>query len=151
MADRQAAEARHPTARTAWALALASLAPFLALSIAISLAGKNSGWMPLLGDAFRTWSAIALGFLGGIRWGLALGREQTVTLALAAIPVIVGWLALFAPPAIGIAVVMLAHCAQGAWDSLSAGRTMPDWFAMQRIAVTLVIAATHIAVFLVMF
>lgn len=147
-------EATPAARRAAWMLALASLVPFVVLAIAVLAAGRGGGWFLFLVDGFKIWSAVTLSFLGGIRWGLGLRDDATAGsgLAAAVLPAIIGWLALFAPDQAGLAVLLLAHCAHGAWDSLSATRRMaPAWFGEMRIVVTLVVAAAHIAVFVAVF
>jgi len=131
-------------------LALASFLPFLFLAAMMVLVGAHSTWSSVAIDGFKTWSAIVLALLGGIRWGLALRADQTrgAPIAFAAFAALVGWVALFAPGGIGVGILLLAHCAQGAWDSISAQRgATPAWFGTIRIVWTLLVAAAHIAVF----
>jgi hypothetical protein len=132
--------------RLAWALALAGYLPFLFLAAALLLAGKTHPFGTVLADAFRTYGAIILSFLGGIRWGLALaGRPAPVRdLAFSVLPALLAWFSLFFQPVVSVAVLLLGFCAQGAWDSLSihAGRA-PHWFASLRITLTLLVALAH--------
>ena len=140
-----------PLARS---LTLASLAPFVLLAAAILIAGRSSGWFVFLVDAFKTWSAVTLAFLGGARFafGLRQAGPGAARLSVAGLPALVGWLALFAPVRIGLAILLLVHCAQGAWDSISATRQeVPAWYGSMRIVATLVMAAAHIAVFVAVF
>ena len=129
--------------RLAWALALAGLLPFAALAIAIALLGSGHPLQQALLDAIRTYGAVILSFLGGIRWGFAL-RETPADpkgIGLSVLPSIVGWLALFLPPTASLGILLLAFCAQGAWDSLAIhGGKGPAWFAGIRIALTLLVA-----------
>ncbi|GIL02431.1 MAG: hypothetical protein BroJett030_23300 [Alphaproteobacteria bacterium] len=132
--------------QAAWALALAGLLPLVLIAVAMALTGQTSGWFGLLTDAFRTWSAVTLAFLGGIRWGAALQREPlAAAFAVAVIPAVAGWLALFAPGAVGVGILLVGHCAQGAWDSLSASRqALARWFGEMRTVATLAAAAAHV-------
>ena len=132
--------------RTAWLLSLAGFLPFLVLAIGMVLSGRNGVWFVLFADAFKTWSAIILSFLGGIRWGMAL-RETQVSVSRLVFSVagaIAGWISLFLPDALCLMVLLVAYCGQGAWDSFSihAGQA-PAWFARLRITLTLLVAASH--------
>ncbi len=136
--------------KTAWVLALAGFAPFAFLALALLFFGRTSALHGLLLDAFRTYSAIILSFLGGIRWGMAL-REEPVdyrSLAFSVVPSLTGWFALFLPDTVGLPVLLVAYCAQGAWDSISihAGKA-PAWFASVRIVLTLLVAFAHLLAF----
>ena len=79
-----------------WAIALAGMAPFPAAALAYLYgpADLRAGSLTML----LTWSAIMLGFLGGIRWGLESGRAQPrwTRLAQSVISPIAGWSLLFA-------------------------------------------------------
>ena len=128
------------------------LVQFLAGSVLAGLllvGGGHGVWSAVTVDAFKTWSAITLSFLGGIRFGLGLRTDKPDNLpVLVLVPAAIGWVALFAPDNIGVAVLLLAQCAQGAWDSLSASRgATPSWFGNSRIVWTLLVATAHIAVF----
>jgi hypothetical protein len=130
----------------AWTLALAGYLPFLAIAVALMLLGNTHPFQTVLADAFRTYGAIILSFLGGVRWGLAL-RDQPVPvrdLVFSVIPAIAAWFSLFLPAPVSVAILLLGFCAQGAWDSLSmhAGRG-PQWYAQLRITLTLIVALAH--------
>ncbi len=61
-----------PAPRSLWAIALFGMAPF-PLSALTYLYGPADLSGPAL-TVLLTWSAVMLGFLGGIRWGLESGR-----------------------------------------------------------------------------
>lgn len=84
------------TPRPLWAIALLGLSPF-PVSALLYLYGPNDLAGPALSLLF-TWSAIMLGFLGGIRWGLESGRAEPrwTRLAQSVISPIAGWSLLFA-------------------------------------------------------
>ena len=79
-----------------WVIALLGLSPFPASALAY-VYGPSALSDPALG-VLLTWSAIMLGFLGGIRWGLESGRAQPrwTRLAQSVLSPIVGWTLLFA-------------------------------------------------------
>lgn len=132
--------------RLAWTLALAGFLPFLLTAGGLLLLGKTNALHPVLADAFRTYGAVILSFLGGIRWGLALNGKPVpaADLAFSVIPAIAAWISLFLAPAVSVAVLLLGFCAQGAWDSLSIHAGMaPAWFAKLRITLTLMVALAH--------
>ncbi len=132
---------------------IASLVPVAVLVAAIVVTGGHGVWTASLVDAFKTWSAITLSLLGGIRLGLALrGPGSGTQTAFAVLPAAVGWAALFLPDHVGVAILLLAHCAVGAWDSFSASReAAPAWFGNLRIVWTLLAAAAHIAFFVAIY
>ncbi len=136
--------------RTAWLLALAGFAPFAFLALALLVSGTTSAFHGLFLDAFRTYSAIILSFLGGIRWGMALRDDPVdhVSLGFSVVPSLAGWFALFLPASLGVPVLLVAYCAQGAWDSVSihSGKA-PAWFAELRIWLTLLVAFAHLVAF----
>ena len=143
--------------RAAWLLSLSGFLPFLVLSVGLLLSGQNGVWYPLLADGFKTWSAIILSFLGGIRWGMALrdspmSRSSLSRLVFSVVASIIGWISLFLPDALCLMVLLVAFCAQGAWDSFSihAGQA-PAWFARLRITLTLLVAASHAIALLALF
>ena len=109
---------------------------------------------PIL-NAYRAYSIAILSFLGGIRWGQAIGREQNgtdgnwISLIGSVIPSLLAWSTVFMPPLGAIAVLLLGFCAQGAWDAWSAqAGKLPAWFSPLRITLTLVVAASHAGMFL---
>jgi Protein of unknown function (DUF3429) len=131
---------------TAWALSLAGYLPFVAIATALLLLGKTHPLQTVLVDAFRTYGAIILSFLGGVRWGLAM-RTQPVPvkdIVFSVVPAIAAWFALFLTAPVSVAVLLLCFCTQGAWDSLSvqAGRA-PQWYGQLRITLTLIVALAH--------
>jgi hypothetical protein len=132
-----------PLQKTAWYLSLAGFVPFGFLALAMLLLGPLHPMHTVLTDAFRVYAAVILSFLGGIRWGIALRTESArpAALVLSVVPAAIGWLAIFAPPVISIGTLLLAFCAQGAWDSRtfhSGGGLI--WFARIRIISTLLVA-----------
>lgn len=142
--------------RFAWVLGLGGLIPFVACAIVILFLGSQNPLTAPAVEIFRTYSVVILSFLGGIRWGHALLRAEdeitnpeAIVLVLSVIPSLVAWGTLFVDAPLAIGVLLVAFCAQGAWDSLSANADkLPKWFAPLRMLLTLVVAAAHIIVFL---
>lgn len=83
-----------------WIIALLGLSPFPA-SAATYVWGP-SDLMELALTVMLTWSAVMLGFLGGIRWGLESGRVEPrwPRLAVTVLSPIAGWILLFSRGAI---------------------------------------------------
>lgn len=146
-------EARNAAPGIAWAIALAGFLPFAAIAAALAIAGGASALTELLADAFRVWSLAVLSFLGGIRWGVTILRRDVTRWQMIwpVLPAILGWTAMFLPHAWAVVVLLVAYCAMGAWDSLSAQRgEMPGWYGNLRIVLTLLVAATHLVAFAVL-
>jgi len=92
---------------TAWIMSFAGLLPFLGLAIMLLFAGKNHALFIPLVELFKTWSAVILSFLGGIRWGLVVRDDNPTPGNLFApmIPVVLGWGALLMPEPLSILVL----------------------------------------------
>jgi hypothetical protein len=137
--------------RLAWPLAVLGLTPFAVLAMALLMLGASHPLRGVLTDLFRIYSALILAFLGGIRWGLALrdDPEHPIDLLYSAAPVIVGWATLVLPTHYSLLVLLVSHCGQGAWDSISFHRgRAPEWFARLRIVMTLLVVMAHLSAFL---
>ena len=138
--------------RTEWLLSIAAFAPMAMLAIMLVVTARsNASFLPLL-DAFKTFSAITLSFLGGMRWGGALHDNDTKPYVLFAtmVPAAIGWGSLFVPDAAGIGILLLAICAMGAWDSFALNaKDGTRWYASIRTVMTLAMALAHIGVLLV--
>jgi len=130
--------------RMAWTLSLAGFLPFAALALVLVALGEGHPLKDTVGDAARTYGAVILSFLGGIRWGLALLRQPSAQreLAISVLPAIAGWLSLFAPAPVSFGVLLIGFLAQGAWDSFSIqSGAAPAWFGPIRITLTVLVAA----------
>jgi Protein of unknown function (DUF3429) len=79
-----------------WIIALLGLAPF-PVSAGLYAYGPADAAGPAL-TLMITWSAIVLGFLGGVRWGLETGRPEPrwTRLAASTISPVAAWLLVFA-------------------------------------------------------
>jgi hypothetical protein len=130
--------ARIPT--TALVLGLAGLIPFVA--------GALSQWMalPLMPRSYGlsvivVYGAIILSFLGGIRWGTALGpydaRRQAMEFSASVAGSLAGLVAVFLAPVASLTLLIAGFLVQGLWDvtSVEAGR-LPPWFGRLRMILT---------------
>ena len=121
-------------------LGLAGLIPFVA--------GAAAQWtrIPLLpSDAGLklaiVYGAIILSFLGGIRWGTAIGPydqgRQTLEFSASVLGSLAGLAAVFLPNIPALALLIAGFLMQGLWDvmSVDAGR-LPHWFGRLRMILT---------------
>ena len=132
-------------------LALVGLVPFGVLTFWLYGIAPDHPWRQGTITLLTGYSAIVLSFLGGIRWGLAiLARtgEHRRDLILSAVPPLIGWMALVAPPPLVFVFLAVAFAAQGAWDSLTLPPgAAPDWFRRKRIQMTILVVAAMVLAF----
>lgn len=130
----------HGIPAAALALGLAGLLPFAAGALGL--------WfrLPFMGpDAalklITLYGAIILSFLGGIRWGTAIGpydsRRQTFEFSLSVIGSLAGLLACFLEAVPALTLLIAGFLMQALWDvtSVEAGR-LPSWFGKLRMVLT---------------
>jgi hypothetical protein len=135
--------------RSALLLGLLGLGPFVAAGVArwIDIPGIDEACARFAGIAY---GAVILSFLGGIRWGVALGpvaaSERRKSFTLGVLPSLAGWAALLLPPLPGLALLIAGFLLQALWDALSAdaGR-LPQWFGRLRMVLTAGAVASLIA------
>jgi hypothetical protein len=87
------------------------------------------------------YGGLMLAFLGGIRWGVALGtateRRRTQELIGGAMPVLMGLAAFFLAPPIGLSLIIIVLFIQALADVMSADRdALPGWFGRLRALLT---------------
>ena len=124
----------------ALALGLAGLIPFVA--------GAAAQWtsLPLLSQETGLrlaiiYGAIILSFLGGIRWGTAIGPydsgRQTLEFSASVLGSLAGLAAAFLPAIPALALLIAGFLMQGLWDvmSVDSGR-LPQWFGRLRMILT---------------
>jgi len=122
------------------ALGLAGLIPFAAGALAL--------WLPLPLLTPETglrltviYGAIILSFLGGIRWGTALGpydaARQGRDFTASVLGALAGLAAAFLPPVPALSLLIAGYLSQALWDvtSAEAGR-LPLWFGRLRMLLT---------------
>ncbi|WP_421693980.1 DUF3429 domain-containing protein [Aestuariivirga sp.] len=134
----QRVSARIPA--SALSLGLMGLVPFAA--------GALSLWVPLPFLNAETglklvvvYGAIILSFLGGIRWGTAIGpydaHRQGREFSTSVLGALAGLAAVFLPAIPGLTLLIAGFLMQGLWDvtSADAGR-LPAWFGRLRMILT---------------
>ncbi len=127
----------------AMALGLAGVIPFAACAGALWLLDDRA----LQIDAARAlaaYGAVILSFIGGVRWGAALGlppAEATAELVLAVIPSLLGWCALLLPgPTQPLLALWLGIAVFGIMDVREGARgTWPRWYSRQRLILTVLV------------
>lgn len=121
--------------RVAWICGLLGLIPFWALPV--GLASGALGEERLV-PAVGLYAALIVSFLGGARWGLALGggAPRPVALAAAMAPTLVVWLVLLL--GLGQRTTLLALAASvagaGVWDVNEPG--LENWYRRLRLTLT---------------
>lgn len=121
-------------------LGLAGLIPFL--GGAAALWALVPGLAPELGlELIVGYGAIILSFLGGIRWGTAIGpydtRRQGLEFAASVLGSLAGLAAIFIPAVPALTLLIAGFLMQALWDvtSVEAGR-LPAWFGKLRMLLT---------------
>lgn len=135
-------------------LTTGSLFPFLLIAIVFVFIGNQNTLSEPLTALFRSYSLVILSFLGGARWGYALvidadktSKSQSKIIVFSLLPSLIAFVSIFLGNVNAVALLLIAHCAQGAWDNLSASTNgLPLWYGHIRMISTLLIAASHIAV-----
>jgi hypothetical protein len=124
----------------ALALGLAGLIPFAAGAAApwvpIPILTPETGLQLIIG-----YGAVILSFLGGIRWGTAIGpydtRRQGLEFSASVLGSLAGLAALFIPPVPALTLLIAGFLMQALWDvtSVETGR-LPAWFGKLRMLLT---------------
>jgi hypothetical protein len=124
----------------ALALGLAGLIPFFAAAASLwyvlPMLPPDTGLVLMV-----SYGAIILSFLGGIRWGTAIGpydsRRQSLELSASVAGSLLGLAAIFIPPVLALSLLIAGFLTQALWDVLSveAGR-LPAWFGRLRMLLT---------------
>ncbi|MBP0614598.1 DUF3429 domain-containing protein [Jiella mangrovi] len=149
-AGRAGGQPQHDHARTAWALALFGLVPFVGMAGLLAYAGREFIAYPQLVLAFTGYSATILAFLGGIRWGFALspGHQRIAILVASVLPSLLGWALLFVPSPWAFAGFAASFLASGVWDVVSARRgALPGWFGRLRLFLSGAVVLCQIVAF----
>lgn len=129
---------QRPITRVPLALGVAGLLPFGCLAMLLL-----TGWHDQLGwsaaatrSALLTYGAVIASFLGGIRWGVALGRtgsEAARDYALSVAPSLLAWVCLMLPGALAPAALGSLILVWGVVDQDVVRRGLaPVWFGQLR-------------------
>ena len=135
-------------AKLADRLAMAGFAPFaLCLFWLLGIEPSEPNWQLAL-TAMRAYAIAILSFLGGVRWGAALGEDGAArTFWHSIVPAMLAWATVFMQPVLALAILAMTFAGLGAWDVLSAQRgALPGWYGMIRMKLTfMVVGALLIA------
>jgi hypothetical protein len=129
------------------ALGLAGLVPFVALAAA----ARFDLALPVIGDSDAARSALTvyaiaiLSFLGGVRWGIALGEEEadkaTRDYVISVVPALIGWAAFGLGEPAELWTLCAAFVVLGLLDYGLACRTIaPEWYGRLRLGLSAVAA-----------
>nr|WP_294519130.1 DUF3429 domain-containing protein [uncultured Rhodopila sp.] len=90
----------------------------------------------LAGTVLALYAALILSFLGGARWGLAVGRPEpdAGAVSLAMLPSLAGLGLLLAPGGVRLPLLAAALALHWLWDVRSAG--LPAWYPRLRSLLT---------------
>jgi hypothetical protein len=134
-------------------LGLAGLLPFIATALGAWWA--PGAWSVYAIQAFVYYSAVILSFLGGIHWGLAMGRDAPKSptfrgrVMLSMVPSLMAWPALLWGGAPGTALLMFGYIAVRGYEASATGSVgLPEWYRGLRNVLTIVVVACHLAVIL---
>lgn len=149
--DVQAAETGRRVGRIAARIGALALLPFILLAAWLAGIALDHPWRAGTISLLTTWSALYLTFLGGIRWGVAIGDDRSAAvrdLALSALALVLGWAAFAAPIPYTFAALAVVYAAVGAWDSLAShAQAAPAWYGRLRVWQTIIIVVTLIVAF----
>ncbi|MCB1431865.1 MAG: DUF3429 domain-containing protein [Alphaproteobacteria bacterium] len=139
----------HSMPRLAVALGIAGLIPFLAGTLVVWLP-MSAGYATTGLQLVTIYGAIILSFLGGVRWGTAIGpydgHRQGMEFGLSVLAPLAGVLAVVLPFEAGLTLLIGGFLLQALWDvtSSEAGQ-LPLWFGRLRMSLTIVVILTLIA------
>lgn len=136
-----------PASRTAMALGLWGLVPFVVLSSCIWLVAP--AWQESFARALVTYAAVILSFLGGIHWGAAAegddDPQKTWRYVYAVCPSLLAWVALLCPTDSGLFLVFLGLMAAFFVDRSAYAHLR--WFVVLRAVLTAVATASLYAAY----
>ena len=132
---------------TALVLGAAGLIPFVAgasaLTLGLPVPGLGAG--EALARLVTIYGIAILSFLGGVRWGIALGFEDkrlaSRDFIIAVVPALVGWGAAMLAPSAALWVLCVAFVLLGLLDyGLVCRYAAPEWYGRLRLALSAVAA-----------
>lgn len=114
---------RQIPASAAWLGGL-GLIPF-AVAALVTMIADDSELRLLALRAFVAYSAVILAFLGGVRWGAALGEAGWRALSLSVVPSLIAFGCLLIEPDVALKLLALTYAVVGVFDVLR--RPAPEW------------------------
>lgn len=121
-------------------LGLAGLIPFIVLALALAFGQSlpGIGGAGQIRMALLVYAIAILSFLGGVRWGIALGPDNSGSgnrdYVIAVIPALVGWMAIGLSPPRDLWLLCAASIVLGLMDYGLACRTVaPEWYGRLRL------------------
>jgi len=123
-------------------LGVAGLIPFVTLAVAEAAGWRLFGWSPAFQHAaLATYGALIVSFLGGIRWGLAVGMEDQraarFEYALSVVPQLLAWVSLAVPAPWDLRALAAIVIGLGFLDyTLVFGGKAPTWFGRLRLGLS---------------
>jgi hypothetical protein len=128
-------------------IAQLGLVPMALLCLVVILGGVGPLHEKWAVAALKVYSAIALGFLGGVRWGLAMrvntNAQGAVQIAASVLPAAAACVALLLPDTAGLGLLAASLAGAGAWDVWSAeAGALPSWYGRVRLRATLIATGT---------
>ncbi len=106
----------------------------------------------ILQRAVIGYAALYLAFLGGVRWGFLVAKNERNDrrFLLGALGSLLGLVALLLPLAPALALLSVGFAGQGAWDVWSGWRkTMPEIYQRHRALITLLVCLILVSTLLV--
>jgi hypothetical protein len=136
-----------PVPRVAVVLGVAGVIPFVAAAIVLWVSETHRLMAVTGGIAF---GAVVLSFLGGIRWGTAIGpfspRRIAREFTFSVLPAIAGWFALLIPFLPALCLLIAGFLLQALWDVVSVENgKLPGWFGKLRMMLTIIAVASLLA------
>nr|WP_306263709.1 DUF3429 domain-containing protein [Pararhizobium sp. IMCC3301] len=131
-----------PSSQMAIWLGYAGLIPFVISAAAVLLFDEDPFLQETAGQALVAYGAVILSFLGGVRWGRALGASsketQTRDFVLSVLPSIFGWSCLLLPIISGGIFLLIFGYLWQLYVDLKATRnhSLPRWFGRLRLRLT---------------
>lgn len=127
----------------AW-LGGAGLIPFAAAAL-LAMIAEDGELRSLALRAFVAYSAVILAFLGGVRWGAALGDANWRPLALSVLPSLVAFGCLLIEAQDAIKVLGLVYAVVGLFDVLRRpAPEWPAWFMKLRARLSGAVVVVHV-------